>query len=263
MSTSFSQRVLAGRSAIVTGVSRRRGIGFAVARRLSELGADLFIQSWVPHDQEQSWGPDPEVEGIPGALRSAGGRVEHLSLDLGQPESPQQLLNAATEVFVHIDILVVNHARSSAQSLEELTAAELDLSFQVNSRASLLLVKEWATQHDDSHAGGRVILLTSGQHLGPMPSEIPYVLSKGGLHQVTQTLAFHLAPRGITVNCVNPGPTDTGWADKETHAAVLNRMPFGRGGKPDDAARLVGWLATDEAQWITGQVIDSEGGFTR
>ena len=84
-------------------------------------------------------------------------------------------------------------------------------------------------------------------------------VSKGALHQATATLSAHLIPRGITVNAVNPGPTDTGWdvGDPAGH------MPLGRWGTPEDAARLVGWLCTDDAAWITGQVIDSEGGFVR
>jgi 3-oxoacyl-[acyl-carrier protein] reductase len=80
---------------------------------------------------------------------------------------------------------------------------------------------------------------------------------------VTASLAAHLAPRHITVNAVNPGPTDTGWATPEVHEELLARMPMGRWGLPDDAARLVAWLCSDEARWITAQVVDSEGGFRR
>jgi 3-oxoacyl-[acyl-carrier protein] reductase len=127
-------------------------------------------------------------------------------------------------------------------------------------RASLLLVKEFAARHD-GRPGGRVVLMTSGQHLGPMAGEVAYAVSKGALHQATRTLADELIDRGITVNTINPGPTDTGWglADIDpTHP-----MPLGRWGEPDDAARLIAWLCTDDAHWITGQVIDSEGGFRR
>ena len=87
--------------------------------------------------------------------------------------------------------------------------------------------------------------------------------SKGALHQLTASLADAVAERGITVNTVNPGPTDTGWAGPELDSLVRERMPLGRWGTPEDAARLIAWLATDEAAWITGQTIDSEGGFRR
>ena len=92
-----------------------------------------------------------------------------------------------------------------------------------------------------------------------MPREVAYAVSKGALHQATRTLSAHLIPRGITVNAVNPGPTDTGWdiGDPAGH------MPLDRWGTPEDAAHLVGWLCTDEAAWLTGQVVDSEGGFVR
>lgn len=143
-----------------------------------------------------------------------------------------------------------------------MTAEEIDVSLAVNVRASLLLVREFAARHDDARPGGRVILLTSGQHRGPMPEELPYIAGKGALHQLTASLAAHLAPRGILVNTVNPGPTDTGWATPEQHAEALERMPLRRWGEPADAARLIAWLATDDAAWIVGQVIDSDGGFS-
>jgi 3-oxoacyl-[acyl-carrier protein] reductase len=107
------------------------------------------------------------------------------------------------------------------------------------------------------------VFLTSGQELGPMPDEIAYATSKGALASITRTLADHLAGRSITVNAVNPGPVDTGYATPEAHEALRRRFPQGRWGLPDDPARLIAWLATDEAAWITGQIINSEGGFRR
>ena len=110
--------------------------------------------------------------------------------------------------------------------------------------------------------GGRVVLFTSGQHLEPMARELPYAASKGAIHALTASLAAHLAPRGILVNAVNPGPTDTGWATPELTRHELRRLPLGRWGAPEDAARLVGWLASDDAAWVTGQVLTSDGGFS-
>ena len=93
-----------------------------------------------------------------------------------------------------------------------------------------------------------------------MPGELAYVAGKGAIHQLTLSLAAELAPRRITVNTVDPGPTDTGYATPDIHAAALATLPMGRWGEPDDAARLIAFLASDDAGWITGQVITSAGG---
>jgi 3-oxoacyl-[acyl-carrier protein] reductase len=102
--------------------------------------------------------------------------------------------------------------------------------------------------------------MTSGQHRGPMPTNLAYIAGKGALHQLTQSLAAAVAPKRITVNTVDPGATDTGWASPAIHAAVLAQQPFGRWGEPDDAARLIAFLCSEDAGWITGQVITSSGG---
>ena len=105
-------------------------------------------------------------------------------------------------------------------------------------------------------------MMTSGQGGSAMPEELAYAVSKGAIHQMTRTLAAHLMHRGITVNTINPGPTDTGWADATTRAEVERLMPTGRWGSPADAARLIALLCSDEAAWVTGQVIDADGGFS-
>ena len=248
---------LGGRNALVTGVSRRRGIGFAVARRLLDRGASVLVQGWTPHDAAQPWGADSG--GTESVARELG--IPFVEADFADPVAPARVVSAASDALGPIDVLVVNHARSGIGRLGELTAEEVDAFLHENVRASLLLVKEFAAQHDDSRLGGRVILFTSGQHLGPMTREVAYAVSKGALQQATRTLAEELAEHGITVNTVNPGPTDTGWGLGEHHPGRV--MPFGRWGEPDDVARLVAWLCSDDGRWITGQVIDSEGGFRR
>ena len=250
---------LTGRAALVTGVSRRAGIGFAIARRVQADGARVFLQSWTPHDEGHPWGIDPG--GMPAVLDELAGAA-HLEIDLAAPDAPARLMDAAVAELGHVDILVANHARSGRGSLEAVTAAELDGFWAVNVRATILLAAALAAQHD-GRPGGRIVMMTSGQHLGPMPGELGYAVSKGAIHQATPSLADHLGERGITVNTVNPGPTDTGWADEHVAAEVRARMPRGRWGTPDDAARLIAWLCSDDADWITGQVIDSEGGFRR
>lgn len=259
---------LRGRVALVTGASRRAGIGYAVARRLAALGAGLFVHTYTPHDRSQPWGADPAgpdgvLRGIEEARADAAARVGHMELDLSAPEAPERLLAAAVEACGHVDILVCNHARSGGDGpLGSLDADMLDRHWAVNARASILLAQAFAARHD-GHPGGRIIFMTSGQDLGPMRDEVAYAASKGALSSITATLADHLADRAITVNAVNPGPVDTGYAPPDVHEAVRRRMPAGRWGEPDDPARLIAWLVTDEAAWITGQVIHSEGGFRR
>lgn len=254
------EAVLKGRAALVTGVSRRKGIGFAIAARLAMYGANVFVHSFSPFDAERPWGTDPDgVVALVSELREYGTRIEHAEVDLLDPAAPAQLISNAVGALGHIDILVANHAYSTMGSLEELTAAEIDKHLLVNVRGTLLLIQAFAAQHKGC-PGGRVILLTSGQHLGAMPNELSYIASKGALHQLTLSLSSHLISRGITVNTVNPGATDTGYASAALYESVRATHPQRRWGQPEDAARLIGWLSTDEARWITGQVINSTGG---
>lgn len=254
------ESALHGRVALVTGASRQKGIGYGIAKRLASLGADLFIQTHIPYDAQQDWGADPEgIAPIMETLRAYGGRVEHSGADFYDPAAPHEIMAAAVRCFRHVDILVVNHTYSTMGALEDLTAGDIDMHMAVNVRASLLLIKAFAAQHD-GRPGGRVLLMTSGQHLGAMPAELAYIASKGALHQLTASLSAHLISRGITVNTINPGATDTGYASPELYQQVVDMEPLGRWGEPDDAARLIAWLATDDARWITGQVINSTGG---
>ena len=245
-------------NALITGVGRRAGIGYAIARRLGGKGASLVVQSWAPADTAQPWGADPETVG---ALRAElpGTRVEHVAADFEDPDGPERLVAAASAALGHLDVLVVNHAHSSSYGLGELTAAEIDRALIVNVRAPLLLIQAFHARHD-GREGGRIVLMTSGQHRGAMPGELPYVAGKGALHQLTRTLAAEVADKRITLNAVDPGATDTGWASPETYAAVLEQEPWRRWGEPDDAARLIAFLCSQDARWITGQVITSSGG---
>jgi 3-oxoacyl-[acyl-carrier protein] reductase len=259
---------LRGRVALVTGASRRAGIGYATARRLAALGASLFLHHYAPHDRDQPWGADPDgaravVAGVTGALAAEGASVHEMELDLAGPGAPAQLIGAAADALGHLDILVCNHARSGGDGpLGTLDAAMLDAHWAVNTRSAILLAQAFAAQHD-GRPGGRVIFMTSGQDLGPMTGGIAYAASKGALASITRTLADHLAGQAITLNTINPGPVDTGYATPEAHEMVRRHFPQGQWGIPDDPARLIAWLATDEAAWITGQTISTEGGFRR
>jgi 3-oxoacyl-[acyl-carrier protein] reductase len=184
-----------------------------------------------------------------------------MELDLSIPESPERLLDAATERLGPVSILVNNAAHSERDGYENLDAATLDAHYAVNLRATALLSVHFARRFDGEH--GRIVNLTSGQSLGPMPGELAYAATKGAIEAFTRTLAAEVGHKGITANAVNPGPTNTGWMTGELRRNLAAKFPAGRVGEPEDAARLVAFLASEEAGWVTGQVIHSEGGFLR
>jgi 3-oxoacyl-[acyl-carrier protein] reductase len=183
--------------------------------------------------------------------------------DLADALAPARVVEAAMGAFGAIDALVANHARSASGTLSEVTADELDRCWAVNARATVLVAQAFAAHHDDARPDGRIVLFTSGQHLGPMSTELPYAISKGAVHQMTRSLADAVADRGITVNAINPGPVDTGWPSAELRKELRPRFPAGRWGRPEDIAAVVSWLVSAQSAWITGQVIDAEGGFRR
>jgi 3-oxoacyl-[acyl-carrier protein] reductase len=263
---------LRGRTALVTGASRRGGIGYAVARRLAAYGASVYVHHHVPHDAEMPWGADrPEevVAGVREALANPEARVLDGPGDLSVPAAPAELIAAAADALGgRIDILVANHALSGSDGpLDTIDAAMLDAHWAVDTRSVILLVQAYARLRatlPPRTPGGRVVMMTSGQDIaGGMPGEIAYALQKGALASITRSLATTLAEHAVTVNTVNPGPVDTDYMTGGAYATIAAMFPAGRWGMPDDPARLIAWLATDEAEWVTGQVIDSEGGFRR
>jgi 3-oxoacyl-[acyl-carrier protein] reductase len=247
--------------ALVTGVSRRIGIGAAVARRLAATGHRLLLTGLPAYDSAQPYGGDPD--GVPAVLAELGDAAAYVPADLTDPAAPARLVAEARRRYGALDTLAAVHAYSTHTPLGALDAAEIDRHLVVNVRATMLLVDAYAAGYDEARGGGRIVLFSSGQRLGPMPGELAYAASKAGVELLTRTFAAVLAGRGITVNCVNPGPTDTGWADPDLFEQVRARFPSRRWGTPEDAARLVEWLCSPAAEWVTGQVIDSEGGFDR
>ena len=265
---------LAGRTVLVTGVSRRIGIGHAIACRAADYGASIVAHHYRPHDVSQPWGAD-DVEAVMASIRShliGPAQLIDVPADLAAPGEPARVVEQAAATAGHLDALVCNQAMSSPDGpLSEMTEAVLDAHWAVDARASILLAQAFAAQEvfaapappGPGRRRGAIVFLTSGQGLGPLPGEIAYAAAKAAIAGVTLTISEELIDAGITVNTVNPGPVDTGYVTEEIRQATAAMFPQGRWGDPDDAARLITWLLTDEARWITGQVISSEGGFAR
>lgn len=251
------------RIAVVTGASRRRGIGAAVCRALAAMKVDIFFTYWEAHDQALYGKEEEGARELFSRLCEKGVRCEYMEADLSLPQAAKQIIDEVEARLGTPSILVNNAAHDDRQvPFDQVNATTLDTYYAVNMRGTILLSVEFARRFSLS-SGGRIINLTSGQGVGAMPGKIPYIATKGAIEAFTVTLAAEVASRGITVNAVDPGPTDTGWisADPDLKRTLVDNAPFGRIGQPEDAARLIAFLASDAAQWITGQIMRSRGGF--
>ncbi|MFD1737904.1 SDR family oxidoreductase [Bacillus salitolerans] len=249
--------------AVVTGVSRLSGIGAAICRELAREGYSIFFTYWTNYDKEMPWSVEQdEPVTLKEELLEEGVQIACMEIDLTQEDAPNLLIQKVIEQLGEPDILVNNAAFSTSNDVLTITAKDLDQHYLVNIRATTL-VSSYFARSFTKKSGGRIINLTSGQFKGPMPGELAYATTKGAIDALTITLSAELAPLGITVNAINPGPTDTGWMTEEIKNDLLPQFPFGRIGEPRDVARAIKFLVSDEAEWITGQIIHSEGGFRR
>jgi 3-oxoacyl-[acyl-carrier protein] reductase len=250
---------LSGKIALLTGASRRQGIGAAICRALAAQGVDIAFTYWQPYDRIQPYGADEDgPSALAQQLQAFSVRAVAIEADLADASCPHQLLQQTIDALGYPHILVNNAAHSTHDGYEQLDAAILDAHYAVNLRGMALLSVEFARRWPQ-WADGRIINLSSGQSLGAMPGELAYAATKGAVEAFTRTLAAEVAARGITVNAVDPGATDTGWMSETLKADMQRSMRTGRVGQPEDAARLVVFLASAASGWITGQVIHSRG----
>jgi 3-oxoacyl-[acyl-carrier protein] reductase len=280
---------LHGQTALVTGVSRRRGIGYAVATKLASLGADVVIHHHRPHDLDLPWGGD-DLDAVRAGVRehlTEGARFADVAADLSDAATIPDVIARAVGLTGRLDVLVCNHAKSGDDgSILDMTPERLDAFWDVNARSTLLLTAEFArlrAPHRDepsrpgdrivgngpyAEAQGHVFWMTSGQIHGAMRGEVAYATSKAALAGITPTVAAELLELGIVLNTINPGPVNTGYMDPESTDRSLEDLdayvastPFGRVGAPQDPAELIGWLSTAAGSWVVGQVLTTDGGF--
>ncbi|UOE45102.1 SDR family oxidoreductase [Agromyces larvae] len=244
--------------ALVTGVGRSNSIGHAIVLALAADGWDVAFTSWRAYEQRVPLGGDPanDPDRLVAAVQASGRRAVAFEADLSDPTVPDRLLADVGDALGSVGALVLSHAESVDSGILDTTPESFDRHFAVNTRAAWLLIRAFAGQVPPG--GGRIVALTSDHIVG----NVPYGASKGALDRIVIAAARELAPLGITANLVNPGPVDTGWMDEDTRAALAAHQPTGRLGTPDDAARLVRFLVSDDAHWVTGQLIKSDGGFS-
>lgn len=247
----MSAQRLKGKSAIVTGASR--GIGAAIAEHLGFEGASVVVNYVDNADKAKA---------VVKRIEEDGGKAAAVQADVGNAEDVHRLFEECVARFGKVDILVNNAGIPLYKAVEEITEKEFDRIMATNVKGVFLTCKQAVRGMAD---GGRIVNVSSSVTGLMMPSYVAYAATKGAVEQMTRHLAHELGRRGITVNAVSPGPTDTelvGEGKTDAQKLELSRMvALGRLGDPTDIADVVTFLVTDDARWITGQNIRANGGF--
>ena len=243
---------LEGKVAVVTGASK--GIGDAIAKALARDGAAVVVNY-----ASSKAGADAVVE----AITAAGGRAIAVQGDVTKAAQAHGLIEAAVTAFGRLDVLVNNSGIYEFAAIEEVTEEHYRRIFDVNVLGVLLATQAAAKQLGE---GGSIVNISSAVTDVETPTTAVYTGTKGALNAISGVLANELAPRRIRVNVVSPGFVVTegthtaGIAGSEMEAGFVAQTPLGRSGQPDDIAGVVAFLASDDARWVTGEVINASGG---
>lgn len=279
---------LKNKVALITGVNNPHGIGAAIAKAFTTEGAATFVtylrlpakesETDVPGEAFYRAQNAKTVDEVVNEIREHGNKIEAYEADLSDPSVISQLFEQAEKAFGPVDILVNNAAHcdpdtfipqsqlgTESRAVDEfplttITAAKHDKHFAVNSRAGALLMAEYAHRYIQRGATwGRIINVSTDGASGFF-SEVSYGASKHALESYSRAAASELGPYGITVNILSLGPVQTGWVSPKLEKEISSQIPLRRVGQPEDVADIIVFFASEQANWVTGQLLYVGGG---